>query len=151
MEVYIEHYISKHECETCGDEWHDIYTVSGALGDFVEGEGAYCFGTTDGDFYKVVDFLMDALKKKGHEVHAPDQSVLDELVVDWEAYHAGVDAGVYDWENNVPDDVRQYDTNNQLVADFYSTGWKEVLNFFGYELVESFDEDEDWDYGDDDY
>lgn len=151
MRVKIHHHISKHDCETCGGTWHDIYTVRGALGQFETGEPAYCYGTEEGRIESVIYFLMNALKEKGFDVTIPDETALENMEVDWESYHNGIDSGLYDWYDLIPDDVKKYNELNDVHNDFYSKGWKRILNSCGYELREKRTEDEDeyWSYYDD--
>lgn len=151
MRVKIYHHISKHECETCGGTWHDVYTVRGALGQYENGEYAYCFGTEDGNMNMVVDFLMNSLKERGFDIDIPDNTELYELSVDWLAYHNGIDSGIYDWVEKFPDDVKEYNIISDRIYDFYYNGWKRILNSCGYELRIKTTEDEDEEPYYDDY
>lgn len=150
MRVKLHHHVSKHDCETCGGTWHDIYSVRGALGQFDNGQTAYCFGTEDGNMDMVVDFLMNSLKERGFDVIIPDSTLLEEMEVDWKSYHDGIDSGIYDWDEKIPDDVKEYNILSNQINDFYSTGWKRVLNSFGYELRLKYSEDEEYYYDDSD-
>jgi len=150
MRVKINHHISKHDCETCGGTWHDIYTVRGALGQYENGQPAYCFGTEDGNMDMVVNFLMNALKERGFDINIPDESELDAISVDWVSYHNGIESGIYDWEEKLPDDVKEYNAINDKINNFYYKGWKRILNACGYELRVKVTEDEEY-YFDDDY
>lgn len=149
MRVKIHQHTSKHECETCGCTWNSIYTVRGALGQYEHGDEAYCYGTEDGDITFVVNYLMEELKRRGFVIDIPSTEELDNLKVDWKAYHDGIDSEIYDWYENVPDDVKAHNLLNDKIEEFYSTGWKKVLNSCGYELRFKYTEDEDEYYSDD--
>lgn len=144
MRVKLHHHISKHDCETCGGTWHDIYTVRGALGQFEHGESAYCFGTEDGNMDLVVNYLMNALIERGFDITIPDNNELENMEVDWQSYHDGIDSGIYDWYEKIPDDVKLYNILSDQINEFYHVGWKRILNSCGYELKQKFSEDEEF-------
>lgn len=149
MRVKIHHHISKHNCDTCGGTWHDIYTVKGSLGKFESGDGAYCFGTEDGSFTDVVDFIIQELGKKV-PIKLPDFELHSKLdnSIDWNDFYerSGSD--------NLTDEMKQFKVLDREIDLFYGEGWRNLLKENGVHLKESFSEDDDedfWDYGDGGY
>lgn len=149
--VKINIHESYHDCETCGGSSTTIYTVRGALGQFSSGDEAYCFGVVDGELWSVVDFIMNALKERGHTLDLPDfeEHIRLNSTIDWEAYHNGIESGIYDWEEKVPEDVRKYNLLEREIEHFYHTNWKIELTKCGYELKLTRTMDDDSWYEDD--
>lgn len=146
--VKIHKHVSKHDCETCGYSTNDMYQVRGALGQFNSGGEAYCYGTENGNFNAVVNFIINALQEKGYVLNLPDFQEYERLnsTINWEEYHDGIDTGKYDWEDKVPDDVRSYNILEREIEHFYHTNWKQELSKCKFELKMTYSEDEDDEY-----
>ncbi|GCJ79971.1 hypothetical protein BvCmsB5655_03195 [Escherichia coli] len=69
--IKFHQHCSIHECDDCGMNMSDIYTVSCKGFKFTHGEPAYCYGTEEGDIEVVLKELFQYLQSVGHDVTIP--------------------------------------------------------------------------------
>lgn len=149
IQINIHTHVSKHDCETCSGTWNEIYTLTGDLGEFESGEDAHCYGTKDGIYDEVINHIFEQLIEDGIPVKIPptDEYEILKKEVDWESYHTGIDAGIYNWYDIFPEDVTAIKRLEFEIDNFYSDGWQNQLT--NNNVVLTFSNTEDEDYEDD--
>lgn len=145
MKIEINRHSSYHDCETCGLSINDVYTLSGDLGNFCDGDEAYCYDSYSGYLSNVTEFVLNALEEKGFVFERFSQHAVNELfdTIDWDTYWnlLNLDPDMKD-----PVDVQKYNELEQSTETFYRTGWLKVLEDCGVEVEFTFTQDEldDW-------